>query len=82
MLSLETHGKRYVNPYMSEITDWLARNGYEPWFVDKSDTVYVRRGVFPVTGREHLRRRWAEAGLAWGRFRRRLLPHRRPAARP
>lgn len=30
VLSVETHGKRYVNLFMAEITQWMAANGAGP----------------------------------------------------
>lgn len=42
VLSVETHGRRYRNPFLREIEDWTLRNGYQVWYRDKSDTVYVR----------------------------------------
>jgi FkbM family methyltransferase len=44
VMSIETHGKRYRNPFMREIEHWTRANGYRVWYRDKSDTVYVREG--------------------------------------
>lgn len=41
IVSVETHGKFYINPRMEDINHWMESNGYKPWFKDKSDTVYV-----------------------------------------
>jgi FkbM family methyltransferase len=46
IISIETHGKFYVNPYMSEICNWIAVNNYTQWYKDGSDTVFVRKDVF------------------------------------
>lgn len=48
VISLETHGKRYVNPYLAEIQAWLRAEGYGPWYRDRSDTVYRKGYVGPV----------------------------------
>src|SRR5512133_2367754 len=45
VISLETHGRRYRNPYLAEIESWMKREGYRVWYRDRSDTVYVREGV-------------------------------------
>ncbi len=44
-ISVETSGKRYRNPYMSEIREWMNSNGYRKWYREGSDTVYVRSDV-------------------------------------
>jgi FkbM family methyltransferase len=54
VISVETHGKSYVNPFFKEITDWMAANGYERWWMDKTDTVYYKKGAFAVTAGERL----------------------------
>jgi FkbM family methyltransferase len=45
VISLETHGKRYRNPFIGEIGKWMQENRYRVWYRDKSDTVYVREDV-------------------------------------
>jgi FkbM family methyltransferase len=55
VISVETHGKSYVNPFFKEITGWMAANGYERWWMDKTDTVYYKKGAFRVGGGEQLR---------------------------
>jgi len=55
VISVETHGKSYVNPFFKEITGWMAANGYERWWMDKTDTVYYKKGAFRVGGGERLR---------------------------
>ena len=42
VISIETHGAAYLNPYLREISQWMEQNDYQPWYRDKSDTVYVR----------------------------------------
>lgn len=54
VISVETHGKSYLNPFLKEITSWMESNGYARWFMDGSDTVYYKEGAFPVTSAEKL----------------------------
>lgn len=54
VISLETHGKYYLNPYLKEISDWMQANQYQIWFKDKSDTVYIRKGAFEISLSERL----------------------------
>ena len=49
VISLETHGGAYRNPYRDEITQWMRGNSYLLWYKDSSDSVYVRTGHVQVT---------------------------------
>jgi FkbM family methyltransferase len=55
VISVEMHGKSYLNPYYSEISGWMAANGYERWWLNKTDTVYYKKGAFPIRPGEKLR---------------------------
>jgi FkbM family methyltransferase len=52
VISVETHGKFYVNPFINEIKNWVKEYGYKEWFKDKSDTVYYKEGVLNLTALE------------------------------
>jgi len=54
VISIETHGKSYINPFINEITFWFQTNHYVVWYKDKSDTVYVKDDVFRMTTNEKL----------------------------
>jgi len=49
VLSVETHGNMYDNPFHREILSWMDTNGYEILYYDNSDTAFVRRGTVPQT---------------------------------
>ncbi|MDW7691287.1 FkbM family methyltransferase [Flammeovirgaceae bacterium SG7u.111] len=49
VISVETHGKFYVNPYMGKINQWIQDNGYLIWYKDGSDTVFVKNELFEIT---------------------------------
>ncbi|WP_448518130.1 FkbM family methyltransferase [Rhodoflexus sp.] len=68
VISVETHGKRYINPFINEITNWMQTNGYQLWYKDQSDSVYIRRGLFPITSADRWNLRINEWTLAWKRF--------------
>ncbi len=55
LISVETHGKYYLNPKLSEIRNWMKGRGYQVWYKDKSDTVFVRPEAISVTLFENLR---------------------------
>lgn len=42
VISIETHGKYYINPYFEQIDQWMKANGYKLWYKDKSDSVYFQ----------------------------------------
>ncbi|MCE7935841.1 MAG: FkbM family methyltransferase [Chlorobi bacterium CHB2] len=48
VISVETHGKYYVNPFLDSITSWMEREGYVAWYKDGSDTIYVRKGLITL----------------------------------
>lgn len=52
VISVETHGKLYTNPYLSEITAWMHEHGYQKWYKDNSDTVYIRDSALSVSTTE------------------------------
>lgn len=49
VISVETHGGIYVNPYINEINSWANKNGYDLWYKDKSDSVFVLRDKIKVS---------------------------------
>ena len=42
IITLETHGIRYTNPYLSEIMQWMKDNNYLPIGRDSSDTIFKK----------------------------------------
>jgi FkbM family methyltransferase len=55
ILSIETHGGAYKNPYFREIHRWMSEHGYRLWYRDGSDSVFVKRGEISVTPGDRLR---------------------------
>lgn len=47
VISLETHGKRYTNPFIESIRNWMKENQYREWYRDKSDTVFISNDFTP-----------------------------------
>ncbi len=45
VISIETHGGIYINPYLDKIEGWMKENGYKLWYQDKSDSVYIKPSV-------------------------------------
>jgi FkbM family methyltransferase len=42
IISIETHGGMYTNPYLHELLNWMQKNNYRLWYKDKSDSVFVK----------------------------------------
>ncbi len=49
VISIETHGKYYTNPFLKQIQSYMQENGYEVWYLDKSDTVYLHNSAGEVS---------------------------------
>ncbi len=45
VISAEMGWKKYQNPFLKEIKEWMQSNGYRVWYSDKSDTVYVHQRI-------------------------------------
>ena len=52
VISVEMHGKSYLNPYYREISGWMTENGYERWYMNRTDIVYYKKGAITVSGGE------------------------------
>ena len=70
VLSIETHGKYYTNPFMPEIAAWLQRHSYVLWYKDGSDSVYIKQGLFAVGLLDQLETKQAELLIRWKKFKR------------
>ncbi len=54
VISIETHGKYYINPYLKEINHWVNSNSYKIWYRDKSDSVYILKGTIQINAIDRL----------------------------
>lgn len=54
VITLETHGARYRNPYLDEIESWFAVNGYALLYRTSSDSTYVKAGTIRRTAKDQL----------------------------
>ena len=81
VISIETHGAGYLNPNIAEIEGWMRRNGYQPYFKDKSDTVYVQPDTISLTVADRFRLWLKDLALRFRRAKKRALGRKpRPAA--
>ncbi|MEP6585070.1 MAG: FkbM family methyltransferase [Ginsengibacter sp.] len=70
IISVETHGKYYTNPFITEIMDWMIREKYSVWYKDLSDTVFVRKDLFLPNMNDKINTLVAEYKLVWKKFKR------------
>jgi FkbM family methyltransferase len=68
IISIETHGKFYQNPYLTEINNWMADYGYIIWYKDKSDTIFIKQGLFKITFGENIALKKSNLFIIWRRF--------------
>ena len=54
IISIETHGGMYKNPYTKEILKWMDSNHYTLWYKDRSDSVFILNDAIPITWRDKL----------------------------
>jgi len=70
VLSIETHGKYYTNPFINEIRKWIADNDYVLWYEDPSDSVFIRRGLFAPSFGDQLETALVRLKIRWKKFKR------------
>jgi FkbM family methyltransferase len=55
VISIETHGKLYTNPFLKDILMWMEDNNYQLWYKGISDSVFIKKGVFEISFWEKLK---------------------------
>ncbi len=72
VISIETHGKGYVNHFYREISSWLHENGYTLWYKDGSDSIYFKTGLFDLTISEKIALHIMDIRLSYRRWKHQL----------
>jgi FkbM family methyltransferase len=70
VVSIETHGKYYTNPFIKEIESWMMQENYTIWYKDLSDTVFIKKGFLQPDFSEAISTRLALLKLSWKKFKR------------
>lgn len=70
IISIETHGKYYTNPFIREINAWMDATGYKIWYKDASDTVFVKEENFSISPADRLETYLTELKISWKKFKR------------
>lgn len=70
IVSVETHGKYYTNPFIGEISAWMTDNGYALWYKDGSDSVFVRNDVFVPSAADRISLRLRDIRISLKKARR------------
>lgn len=73
IISLETHGKEYSNPYLKEILGWMEQNGYKRWFITKSDSVFYKDGVLVPDAEDQSQLSSMDRYIRFRKFRKKLF---------
>lgn len=48
VISIETHGGVYKNPFYDKIMQWMKENNYKVWYKTKSDTIFVKKDKIKI----------------------------------
>jgi len=72
VISVEMQGKSYVNPFFKEISAWMEKEGYEKWYMNKTDIVYYQQGALSITAGERLQLSLMDAYVRFRRARKRF----------
>ena len=72
VISVETHGGAYLNPFLDEIESWMQKENYDVWYKGKTDTVYVRKGSVSVSAIEKMQLAAMDVKITTRRARKRL----------
>lgn len=70
VISIETHGKYYTNPFIKEIESWMNKENYIVWYKDLSDTVFIKSGFLQPDLSDQVITRLALLKLTWKKFKR------------
>ncbi len=70
VISLETHGKYYTNPFIGEISNWMTENGYALWYKDASDSIFVRKEILKPSPGDQFETKLAELRISWKKLKR------------
>lgn len=68
VISVETHGKYYTNPFIAEIKEWMMSENYIPWYKNNSDTVFVKKNIIVPDINDKIETRLVELKLIWKNF--------------
>ncbi|MDQ3949325.1 MAG: FkbM family methyltransferase [Gemmatimonadota bacterium] len=72
VISVETHGSLYRNPYLDEISQWMKANNYVLLYKATSDSVFVKRGVIEVNVRDKIEQALIDVYLSYKRAAKRV----------
>ncbi len=71
VISVETHGHLYRNPYFDEITGWMDVNGYVLLARGTSDSIFVKRGTLTINPFDKFELAMSDVYLTYKRLARR-----------
>jgi FkbM family methyltransferase len=72
VISIETHGALYRNPYLDRISEWMKANDYILLFKATSDSVFVKRGEVEVNTHDKITQELINVYLGYKRLAKRV----------
>lgn len=75
IISLETHGGAYLNPFLLDINLWMKNNGYKVWYKTNTDTVFVKPAIIVISPVERILLKCANFYLEFTRLRKCMKKH-------
>ena len=73
VVSVETHGGAYVNPFLAEIETWMKEQGYRLWYKGKTDSVYLREEALSISAVEQIQLAYMSVRIRLRRARKRMM---------
>jgi FkbM family methyltransferase len=68
VISVETHGRAYINPFIDEISTWMRINRYVAWYKTNSDTVFSKSDLWPPSKFEKMQLFFKNLHLGYRKF--------------
>lgn len=75
IISIETHGGMYTNPYINELEDWMKSNSYALWYRDRTDSVFVLTSVIQIEPGDRFRLLASNLAIELKSTRRKLIKY-------
>jgi len=72
VISIETHGAIYVNPFLNKILEWMKKNDYAIWYKTDSDTVFVKTDYISINTFERISLNVKNCNLLFKKMRKKL----------
>ncbi len=72
VISIETHGGLYVNPFLPSIQKWMRENNYSVWYKTNSDTIFIKNSIIDLNILDKMRLFFQNRAIALRRVRKQV----------